>query len=249
LFEQVCLLAISLISNIFSAFSGGGAGVIQLPAILLLFNITFINALAVHKIATVALGIGATSKFAKTIAFKKDLFIKLLLAGLPGVFIGAQLISFTNDQLARLLLGILIISISLYSFKIKNHGEREYKYSNTIANNLIGYSLIFLTGFLNGSLSAGTGLIFTIILISWYGMDYKKAIAYTLVIVGIFFNALGAITLGLIAEIEWMLLPALFFGSLIGGYLGAKISLSKSNRTIKIIYQTITITVGISLIV
>ena len=109
--------------------------------------------------------------------------------------------------------------------------------------------MIFLTGFLNGSLSAGTGLIFTIILISWYGMDYKKAIAYTLIIVGIFFNALGAITLGLVTEIEWMLLPALFFGSLIGGYLGAKISLSKSNRTIKIIYQTITIIVGVSLII
>ena len=61
--EQISLLLISLISNIFSAFSGGGAGVIQLPAILLLFNIPFIDALAIHKIATVALGIGATSKF------------------------------------------------------------------------------------------------------------------------------------------------------------------------------------------
>ena len=248
MFEQICLFLISLISNIFSAFSGGGAGVIQLPAILLLFNISFIKALAVHKIATVALGIGATSKFSKIISFDQNLILRLLIAGLPGVFIGAQLISYVNDQLARLMLGILIIFISLYSFKKKNYGEKEYSYTNTIINNLGGYILIFLTGFLNGSLSAGTGLIFTIILISWYGMDYKKAIAYTLIIVGIFFNALGAATLGLLAEIEWLLLPALFFGSLIGGYLGAKISLSKSNRTIKTIYQIITITVGVSLV-
>ena len=61
--DYIYLFLISLISYIFSAFSGGGAGVIQLPAILLLFDIAFINALAVHKIATVALGIGATSKF------------------------------------------------------------------------------------------------------------------------------------------------------------------------------------------
>ena len=61
--EYLYLFLVSLVSNIFSAFSGGGAGVIQLPAILLLFDIAFINALAVHKIATVALGIGATSKF------------------------------------------------------------------------------------------------------------------------------------------------------------------------------------------
>ena len=248
MFEQICLFIISLISNIFSAFSGGGAGVIQLPAILLLFNISFIKALTVHKIATVALGIGATSKFSKIISFDKGLIIKLLIVGLPGVFMGAQLISYVNDQLARLMLGILIISISLYSYIKNNYGEKEYTYASTIINNLGGYILIFLTGLLNGSLSAGTGLIFTIILISWYGMDYKKAIAYTLIIVGIFFNALGEATLGLLAEIEWLLLPALFFGSLIGGYMGARISLSKSNRTIRITYQIITITVGFSLI-
>ena len=70
----------------------------------------------------------------------------------------------------------------------------------------------------------------------------------TLIIVGIFYNAAGAITLGIIADIQWLLLPALIIGSLIGGYLGAMLSLSKSNRTIKNVYQIITITVGISLI-
>ena len=137
---------------------------IQLPAILLLFNISFIKALTVHKIATVALGIGATSKFSKIISFDKGLIIKLLIVGLPGVFMGAQLISYVNDQLARLMLGILIISISLYSYIKNNYGEKEYTYASTIINNLGGYILIFLTGLLNGSLSAGTGLIFTIIL-------------------------------------------------------------------------------------
>ena len=246
--EQISLLLISVISNIFSAFSGGGAGVVQLPAILLLFNITFIDALTIHKIATVALGVGATSKFSKIIKFERRLVLKLLLVGRPGVLLGTQIISSVNDQHARILLGLLIVAISLYSFKTKSYGEVEYKYSNTVTNNLVGGILIFSTGLLNGSLSAGTGLIFTIILISWYGMDYKKAIAYTLIIVGIFYNAAGAITLGIIADIQWLLLPALIIGSLIGGYLGAMLSLSKSNRTIKNVYQIITITVGISLI-
>ena len=67
--DHLVLFFVSLISNIFSAFSGGGAGVIQLPAILLLYDIAFINALATHKIATVALGVGATSKFKTVIAF------------------------------------------------------------------------------------------------------------------------------------------------------------------------------------
>ena len=79
-------------------------------------------------------------------------------------------------------------------------------------------------------------------------MDYKKAIAYTLVVVGFFYNAIGAFTLGILTEINWDILPALLLGSLLGGYIGAKISLSRSNQTIKIVYQIVTISVGFSLV-
>ena len=61
--DYLFLLIVSFLSNLFSAFSGGGAGIIQLPAILLLFEISFPVALATHKISTVLLGIGASLKF------------------------------------------------------------------------------------------------------------------------------------------------------------------------------------------
>jgi len=247
LFEYIFLFLVSIISNIFSAFSGGGAGVIQLPAILLLFDIAFINALAVHKIATVALGIGATTKFATRINFDKNLIIQFLLVGIPGVIIGANIIAITNESLARILLGILISLIGLYTIFRKEYGEQD-RYHENDSYKILGLVLVFVSGLLNGSLSAGTGLIFTIILISIYKMDYKKAIAYTLVVVGFFYNSVGAITLGLLTEINWNILPVLFIGSLIGGYVGARLSLSRSNRTIKFVYQVVTISVGVSLI-
>ena len=247
MFEFIFLFIISIISNIFSAFSGGGAGVIQLPAILLLFDIAFINALAVHKIATVALGIGASSKFITKINFDLTLIIKFLIVGLPGVIIGANLIALTNENFSRMLLGVLISSIGIYTIFKKGYGE-EINYQKNKMKEILGLLLIFISGILNGSLSAGTGLIFTIILISLYGMDYKKAIAYTLIVVGFFYNAVGAFTLGLLTEINWDILPILFLGSLLGGYVGAKLSLSKSNQTIKVVYQIVTISVGISLI-
>ena len=245
--EYIFLFLVSIISNIFSAFSGGGAGVIQLPAILLLFDITFINALTVHKIATVALGIGATAKFATKISFDKTLIIQFLSVGIPGVIIGANIIALTNESLARILLGILISSIGIYTIFKKEYGE-ENRYNNKGNYKVFGLTLVFISGVLNGSLSAGTGLLFTIILISIYKMDYKNAIAYTLIVVGFFYNSIGAITLGMLTEINWNILPILFIGSLIGGYVGAKLSLSRSNQTIKIIYQIVTISVGISLI-
>ena len=247
MFEYLYLFFISLISNIFSAFSGGGAGVIQLPAILLLFDIAFINALAVHKVATVALGVGATSKFITKIKFDSILILKLLLAGIPGVILGASLISLVDENFARVLLGIFISSIGIYTIYKKDYGEHSDSKDNG-SKSILGLVIVFLIGFLNGSLSAGTGLIFTVIMISIYGMDYKKAIAYTLIVVGFFYNAVGAFTLGMLTYINWEILPVLLLGSVMGGYFGAKISLSKSNRTIKVVYQFVTISVGISLI-
>ena len=247
MFEYLYLFFISLISNIFSAFSGGGAGVIQLPAILLLFDIAFINALAVHKVATVALGVGATSKFITKIKFDSILILKLLLAGIPGVILGASLISLVDENFARVLLGIFISSIGIYTIYKKDYGENSISKKNG-SKSILGLIIVFLIGFLNGSLSAGTGLIFTVIMISIYGMDYKKAIAYTLIVVGFFYNAVGALTLGMLTYINWEILPVLLLGSLMGGYFGAKISLSKNNRTIKVVYQFVTISVGISLI-
>ena len=246
--DHFLLFIVALISNIFSAFSGGGAGVIQLPAILLLYEMSFITALASHKVATVALGVGATLKYFREIQFDSKFIVVCLILGLPGVVAGASIISMIDDSIARIMLGTLIIIIALYSFSTKNFGEKTTQVKRSFAREITTIILITLIAMLNGSLSAGTGLIFTVFLIIFYGMDYKTAIAYTLIIVGFFYNLVGAIALGLFTQIKTSIVLPLILGSLFGGYLGAKLSLSKDNKTIKTIYQLVTITVGVSLI-
>ena len=246
--DHFLLFIVALISNIFSAFSGGGAGVIQLPAILLLYEMTFITALASHKVATVALGVGATLKYFRRIQFDSKFIVVCLILGVPGVVAGASIISMINDSLARIMLGALIIIIAVYSFSSKTFGEKTTQVKHSFARKIITVVLITLISMLNGSLSAGTGLIFTVFLIIFYGMDYRTAIAYTLIIVGFFYNLVGAIALGLLTQINTSIILPLILGSLLGGYLGAKLSLSKDNKTIKTIYQLVTITVGVSLI-
>jgi uncharacterized membrane protein YfcA len=116
-----------------------------------------------------------------------------------------------------------------------------------------GYTLgglgLFTVGILNGSLTSGTGLFCTIWLIRWFGLDYRRAVAYTLVLVGLFWNGAGAITLSLIGEVRWSWLPALLAGSLIGGYLGAHWAIVKGNLFIKRAFEIVTILVGVKLLV
>lgn len=120
--EQFTLFAISLLANLFSAFSGGGAGLLQLPALIFL-GLPFGVALATHKIASVAL-----------------------------------------------------------------------------------------------------------------------------VMVGVFWNGSGAITLGLLGDVQWSWVPVLLAGSLLGGYLGAHLAITKGNRWIKRGFEAVTLMVGIKLI-
>ena len=166
--EHLSLFFISLISNLFSAFSGGGAGVIQLPAILLIFNIPFVVALASHKIATVALGLGASLRFLKEKTIERKFFFESLFIGGPGVILGASLIGYVDDTIAKISLGLLIILISIYSYAQKEIGLKDSELQFNLKDKVIGLSVMFIIGLVNGSLSAGTGLFFTIWLVVWY---------------------------------------------------------------------------------
>ncbi|MEW8625503.1 MAG: sulfite exporter TauE/SafE family protein [Candidatus Thiodiazotropha sp.] len=245
--EQFTLFIISILANLFSAFSGGGAGLVQLPALIFL-GLPFGIALATHKVASVALGIGATIRHLREGGLERQFVIFMLSAGLPGVIIGASLILQIPDRIAEVALGILTLGLGLYSFLSPQLGQ-EYRATHRDWQGMFyGAVGLFLIGVLNGSLTSGTGLFVTLWLVRWFGLDYRRAVAHTLVLVGVFWNGTGAITLGILGEIWWQWLPVLIAGSLIGGYLGAHLSIAKGNRWIKRGFETVTLLVGIKLI-
>ena len=246
--EQGTLLVLSVIANWFSALAGGGAGLIQLP-ILIFMGLPFPLALATHKIATVALGLGATVRHLKEDHLQRWLLLLVLLAGVPGVVAGAIFIIDVPSRPAEIVLGLLTLALSLYSIFKPKLGLEETARHRDKRGILIGAGVLLLIGFINGALSAGSGLFVTLWLVYWFGFDYKLAVAHTLVAVGLGWNGSGAMTMGALAEVQWSWIPALVAGSLIGGYLGAHTSVSSANVTIKRLYELVTAIVAIKLLV
>jgi uncharacterized membrane protein YfcA len=246
--DQLLLFVISLIANAFSAFAGGGAGLIQFP-VLIFLGLPFSIALATHKVASVALGVGATIRNLRTHRLQRNLVLNIVLFGVPGVVAGANIILFVPDRSAEIALGLLTMGLGLYSVFKPSLGLEAQSIELTFWHYVVGGGVLFFIGVLNGSLTSGTGLFVTIWLVRWYGLDYKLAVAYTLVLVGLFWNSSGAITLGLLSQIQWSWLPALLLGSLIGGFIGAHLAIVKGNKWIKRVYETITLIIGVKLIV
>ena len=245
-YKLLLIFLISFFSNVFSAISGGGAGLIQLPA-LLLFGIPYHQALALHKFATVALGIGGSLRNFRSL--KSDLLIILLLLiiGIPGVLVGSTLVMIISNEYLYLVIGLLSIFLGFYSYTKPNLGLTTIKKNIDYFTWVKFIFFIFLVGIMNGSISSGTGLLVTILLIKTFGFDFLKAISITFFCVGIFWNASGAIALSQIGTFSLNLLIVLLLGSFLGGLLGAHLSNLKGNKVIKRFFTFLCFLVGVSL--
>ena len=112
--KSIFLFLISFFSNTFSAISGGGAGLLQLPA-LILSGVPYYQALASHKLATVALGIGGSLRNYKSLGNDMNIAWQILTFGLPGVIFGASTVKFISEQYLYFFLGIISILLAIYS--------------------------------------------------------------------------------------------------------------------------------------
>lgn len=245
--EQVVVLISSLIANTFSALAGGGAGLIQFP-VLIFLGLPFSVALATHKIASVALGVGGTVRYMKEDLVEKNFAVFMFVVGIPAVILGSCAVVNIPEAPAKLALALLTIGLGVYSYLQKQLGQHYAPSHRDCHGFIVGGGLLFVVGFLNGSIASGTGLFATLILVRWFGMDYKRALAYTLIIVGMFWNGAGAVVLALISDVQWSWIPVLLLGSFVGGYLGSHLAILKGNKWIKRSFEIVTVLVGLKLL-
>ncbi len=238
----------SLVANTLASLSGGGAGLLQFP-LLIFLGLPFSVALGTHKVASVALGLGAASTHLKAGTIKPKIALYLILVGSIGVVIGANLIVQIPDDIAEKMLGAMILALGIYSRFKKELGQVELATHRDTLGWITGGLGLMLIGVVNGSLTAGSGLLVTLFLVRWFGYDYKQAVAYTMISVGLFWNGIGGVAVVQAgAPIHWAWLPVLLLSSFLGGSLGAWAATRYSNRVIKIAFEVLTFAVGIKLL-
>ena len=248
LFKSIYIFLISFFSNTFSAISGGGAGLLQLPA-LILSGVPYYQALAGHKLATVALGIGGSLRNYKSLGNDISIAWQILIFGLPGVILGSSIVEHISENFLYLILGIISILLAFYSFLKPDLGLSSGTSKLYFVQKIRFVIFIFFIGVLNGSISSGTGLLVTILLIKTFEMDFLRAISLTFFTIGIFWNFIGAVFLTKIGSVPSNILILLIIGSFSGGYFGAHLSQLNGNLLIKKTFTTVCILVGISLLI
>ena len=91
-YESISIFLISFFPILFRQFLEVEQALLQLPA-LILSGVPYYQALASHKLATVALGLGGSLRNYKSL--NNDIYIawQILIFGLPGVIFGASIVN------------------------------------------------------------------------------------------------------------------------------------------------------------
>lgn len=247
--SQSILFAVSFTANLFASVSGGGAGFVQFP-LLILMGLPFATALGTHKVAVVFLGLGALSKKFKdkgNFNIDKQIALIMLFIGCPAVVCGTVIVVSVDPDIAAFVVGLITILSGIYTFYKKSFGGNNIE-NRSLTRTILGTILMIIIGMFSGSLSSGAGLFSTLTLVLVFGLDLKRAILHTMVFVATIWNAVGAITVGALTSIYWHWVPVLIIATFLGSYLGTTLLIKLNIKFVRICFSCVAILSGLTLL-
>ncbi|NNE38596.1 MAG: sulfite exporter TauE/SafE family protein, partial [Gammaproteobacteria bacterium] len=138
-----------------------------------------------------------------------------------------------NRTLAIIMLGVMIITAL-------DKGKKQTRTYDTIPKGrlIAGHVLMAGVGFYGGFIQVGVGFIIMPVLHSVLGLDLVRTNMHKVFIVGTY-TVTALMVFASQVQILWLFGLCLAVGNSIGGYLGTHTSISKGDKTIKIVLNSI----------
>jgi uncharacterized protein len=252
----VIISIIIFVASAIAGMTGIGGGTMFVPA-LLLMKYSF------HEATTISLFLIAATGISALLQYRKAHLVDWKLAMVVEIFtdMGAFTGGFTSVNfhpfILKILFSVVLIVIAFITIKVKptDSGSRELKkgFGYWLRNfNGMSYSIplfymipvTFAAGYLSGLLGIGGGVIKIPMMILWFGIPAKVAVATSALMVS--FTALTGLGGHLIhTQIDWSLAIILAVVAFIGGRLGSRFSMKLSESKVKTIVGIVFIAVAI----
>lgn len=222
------LFFVAILAGWVDSIAGGG-GLIALP-VLLSVGLSPAQALATNKLQ------GSFGTFAATLNFWRKGHLKLLdmvpmiVLTFIGSACGTLLVQNMDAALLVDVIPFLLLAIGFYILFQPSVGveDRKQRFGVWGFSFLCGFSI----GFYDGFFGPGTGSFFTIAFITLMGFNLLKATAHTKAlnftsnIASLLFFILGG-------QLVWIVGLVMAMGQMIGGYVGAHMSMKHGGKIIR----------------
>jgi uncharacterized membrane protein YfcA len=243
--ETLLALIVSFIAGLVDAVAGGG-GLIQLPAILILFpNLAPALVLSTNKIPSFAGAAAAAWTFSRRMNLNYSLVAVCSFWALLSSALGAHMVSLVPAIYFRpLVASLLIFSVSVLLFG-KFQGDRsEIKIFSWKVASIIG----FMAGMYDGFFGPGTGTIIIALLASRLRLEFLSATAHAKLI-NLATNA-GAIAYFILSgNVVYGLALPLALANILGGLVGSRLALHRGNGFVRKMVLAVALLVAAKLLV
>ncbi len=253
-------IIIFFIISILLSMVGIGGGVFYMP-VLLFLGYDFHSASTVSLFLITLTGFSAFTRFRKAKMVDWQLALVLETFTDLGAFAGGATAFYFHSYFLKILLGALLIVAAYFTLKSRNKPESSiipkqgfgywtrsfngYTYSLPL---FIVLPLTFTIGYLSGLLGIAGGVFKIPIMILWFGIPTKIAIATSSVMVGLTgLVGLGGHLLHSVLDIN----TAIILGITVfaGGQIGSRISIKLPEKKVKEALTVILILIGVFMII
>ncbi len=236
----ILLCAAAFFAGFVDAIVGGG-GLVQTPvALIALPNVAVSSLIGTLKIPAFSGTSFAAVQYLKSVKLNWKLLLTMMLLAVPSAYLGSELLTHVSNDFMKPLLLVILSLLAVYTFAQKNFGQHSDK-SHSPAQQLLYAVIISVTvGFYDGFIGPGTGSFFVVAFIGLLGFDFLQASANAKM-VNLATN-FGSICLFVIkGKIIWAIAIPMAVCNALGGFIGAKLAISKGNRFIRVFFLLVVI--------
>ena len=241
-FSILILFGVGLIAGFMNVTAGGGS-TLTLPALIFL-GLDSATANGTNRIAILLQNVSAVYSFKQENYKQFDVSLKLSLLTLPGSILGALLAIKIGDELFQKILAVVMIGI-IISMIIPTKKIVEENKTNKISWQT--YVAMIFVGFYGGFIQVGIGFILMASLKYLMKLNLVYINMHKVFIVLIY--TIPALLVFIVSKnINWFMGIGLAAGNMIGGWWGAKLSVKKGERFIRMFLMAAIFVIALKLL-
>lgn len=229
IYAVLILFAVGAIAAFINVNAGGGSS-LTLPTLIFL-GLDAALANGTNRVAILFQNISAVYSFKKEKFYEFKNSFKLSLLSLPGGILGAILaVKIDNDLFEKILAGVMIGIIVTMIIPRKKIAQIS---SEVNINWKVLFAMTF-TGFYGGFIQVGVGFLLMAVLQNLMKLDLIRVNMHKVFIVFVF--TIPALIVFLVTDnINWFYGLSLSAGNIAGGWWGAKLSVKKGEKFIRLV--------------
>lgn len=213
----------------------GGGGLVQLPALLLVPGITPVQALATNKMGSIFGTTTSSITYYRRVHPDLRTAIPMALIALAGSFGGAIIAAILPAEVIKPVIVAALVAVAIFTALKPTVGELTQLRHSGRRHHAVAALIGLIIGFYDGVLGPGTGSFLIIALVVFLGYNFLESSAKAK-LVNMATN-LGALAFFLPSgHLLWGLGLVLGLANMFGGYVGARMAISKGSKFIRVIF-------------